>query len=326
MDEFQTIAKLWPTGAEIDLGTDSNLLGGPATFTRNAASFATSPDGTQNYQFLFWNTGRHSTGKRRVRGNFSVLGWGTWTATRWYGIPSGGGVSGPSRVRADAFTIGGDAPLLGTPISPSSTYAPGSWPLAGDDHVIGTSAGAASVVAKDPFPGPASSTYEFAGWLALMWGGDSSGEYVESDAGTSGTFGGTGYFEHVIGGAYPVLMGQSADLIATYGTRNSGSSGPDLGKLRDLIYQILTGDPRLNIPQRGDPSPGDLIRLKLLGQLMEEVRPAIAQGTDFQTLIENAPNMGRDDLKRSLQSLNTTLELGKAAQLALDVAIKRSQR
>ena len=141
MDEFQTIAKLWPTGAEIDLGTDSNLLGGPATFTRNAASFATSPDGTQNYQFLFWNTGRHTTGKRRVRWNFSVLGWGTWTATRWYGIPYGG-PPGASRVRADAFTIGGDAPLLGTPISPSSTYAPGSWPLAGDDHVIGTTAGA----------------------------------------------------------------------------------------------------------------------------------------------------------------------------------------
>lgn len=325
MDEFRTIARLWPSGTEIDLGTDSNVLGGPATFTRNAATYATSPDGTQNYQFLFWNTGRHTTGKRRVRWNFSVLGWGTWTATRWYGIPSGGG-PGASRVRADAFTLGGDAPMMGTPISPSSTYAPGSWPLAGDDHVIGTTAGAASVVAKDPYPGPASSTYDFAGWLALTWGGDPSGEYVESDVGTSGTFGGTGYYEHVIGGDYPVPMGQSADLIATYGTRHSGKSGPDLGKLRELIYEILTRDPRVEIPQRGDPSPGDLIRLKLLGQLMEEVRPEVAQGNDFQALIENAPKMGREELKRSLQSLDTTLELGKAAHLALDVAMKRLQK
>ena len=324
MDEFRTIARLWPSGTEIDLGTDSNVLGGPATLSRNAATYATSPDGTQNYQFLFWNTGRHTTGKRRVRWNFSVLGWGTWTATRWYGIPSGGG-PGASRVRADAFTIGGDAPMMGTPIDASSTYAPGSWPLAGDDHVIGTTAGPASVVAKDPYPGPASSTYDFAGWLALTWGGDPSGEYVESDAGTSGTFGGTGYYEHVIGGAYPVPQGTSADLIATYGTHNSGISVIDPRKLWELIYEVL-GDPRVVIPQRGDPSPGDLIRLKLLEQLMEKARPGVGQGTDFQTLIENAPKMSRDDLKRSLQSLNTTLELGKAAQLALDVAMKRSER
>ena len=83
MDEFRTVAKIWPAGTDLDLGTDSNILGGPATFTRNAANFVTSPDGPTNYQFLFWNTGRHLTNKPRVPSNFSLLGLGVWTATRW---------------------------------------------------------------------------------------------------------------------------------------------------------------------------------------------------------------------------------------------------
>lgn len=323
MDEFQTIAKLWPTGADIDLGTDSNLLGGPATFTRNASDYVTSPDGTQNYRFLFWNTGRHTTSKRRVRWNFSVLGWGTWTATRWYGTPSGGGPGGPSRARADAFTIGGNAPLLGTPIDASSTYAPGAWPSAGNDHVIDTTGGAASVVAKDPFPGPASSTYDFAGWLALMYGGDPSGEFVESDAGTSGTFGGTGYYDHVLAAAYPVAMGQSVDLMATYGTRHSGfGGGIDWGRIKDLIDSLRQRGPG-DIPQRGDPSPEDYIRLKILTELVAIAQPQLGGSMDFERMIKAAPNMSKDELKRAVQSLKTTLDLGKSAMSALEAQLKR---
>src|SRR5262245_29792407 len=127
MDEFRTTAKVWPAGTELGLDVDSNLLGGHATFTRNAANFVTSADGAHTYQFLFWNTGRHMTNKRQVRWNFSVLGWGTWPATRWYGTPPvGGGGPGAALVRADAFSIGLDAPLApGTPIDgAASTYPP----------------------------------------------------------------------------------------------------------------------------------------------------------------------------------------------------------
>src|SRR6266550_1759615 len=118
MDEFKTVAKLWPAGTDLDLGADSNLISGPgsASFSRHAANFVTSMDGTQNYQFLFWNTGRHLTNKRHVSWHFTVLGWGLWKATRWYGTPVGG-PPGPERIHADAFTIGGDAPLsANTPI------------------------------------------------------------------------------------------------------------------------------------------------------------------------------------------------------------------
>ena len=62
MGEYRTTAKLWPAGTELDLGIDSNFLTlkppDSATFRRIAAPFVTSPDGTQTYQFLFWNTGR----------------------------------------------------------------------------------------------------------------------------------------------------------------------------------------------------------------------------------------------------------------------------
>jgi hypothetical protein len=321
-DEFRTIGKLWPSGSEVDLGTDSNVLGGPATFTRNAAPFVTSPDGTQNYQFLFWNTGRHMTNKRRVRWNFSVLGWGTWTATRWYGTPSGGGGGSP-RVRADSFSIGTDGSLAGpTPIDgTASTFAAGAWPFGGDDHAIGTAAGPASVVAKDPL-----NSYQFAGWLPLIWGGDPSGEFVESDAGTGGVIGGAGFYDHVVGGAFAAPAGTSADLLATYGEYHRelpGGLGPYVDWWERFGRQGRgPGDFQPNV----DPSPIDLIRIRVLEQLMRQMDSDPAAGTDFRRLIDAAPTMSRDELKRTMQSLQTTLELGKAALTAIEAQMKRSPK
>ncbi len=292
----------------------------------------TSPGGTQNYQFLFWNTGRRITTKRLVRWHFSVPGWGTWKATKWYGTPPGGnGPPGTPRVRADAFTIGGDAPLSGTPIDGTSTYAPPSaWPCNGDDHAICTAGGAASVVAKDPFPSVASSSYDFAGWLQLVWGGDPDpmAEFLETDSRLDGTpvF---GVYDHVVGGAFQVTMGTNADLLATYGTHHSGVRDDfrDLGAIGELFYKVLFPDlPKPFIPQRGDPSPMDLVRLKILQQLLLETRPGSAGGTDFQRLIEDASKMSHEELKRVIQSVKTTLDLGKAALSALDAQLKRGPK
>jgi hypothetical protein len=51
MDEFRTVAKLWPAGTDLDLGIGSTNLTltppGSANFTRTAAPFVTSADGTQ---------------------------------------------------------------------------------------------------------------------------------------------------------------------------------------------------------------------------------------------------------------------------------------
>ena len=315
MDEFRTIAKIWPSGAELDLGTDSNLVSIPSSFNRHAANFVSSPDGTQDYQFLFWNTGRHLTNKRHVRWNFSVGGWGVWTATKWYGTPPKPGDGGPARVRADAFTIGGNAPLSSdTPIDgTASTYASGAWPSGGDDHVISTVNGAATVVAKDPFH-----SYLFAGWLKLVFGGDDSGEFVETDTGASpGT---PGFYEHV-SGPFLVPKGTSADLLATYGTHNDGGG---IFQLPDWIWKVFGERGPIKIPDRGDPSPIDLIRLRLLEDLLRQTKPVgQAESADFQRLIETAPQMSPEELKRAVQSVKTTLNLGKTALTAIESHMKK---
>lgn len=321
MDEFRTIAKLWPSGAEVDLGTDSNLIGGPpATFTRNAAGFTTSPDGSQNYQFLFWNTGRRITTKRRVRWNFSVLNWGVWTATRWYGIPPESG-GGPPRVHAEPFSIPGDSPLGGPTVidAGASTFAAGAHPFNGSDREVGTSDGPASVAAKDPF-----NDKLFAGWLRLIWGGDPDGEFVETDTGTTGTFGDPSYYGHVIGGAFDAPQNTSADILATYG--KPVDNGPVID-IRELLGEILRDRGPFEIPQRGDPSPLDFIRKGLLDKLIEMTRPGQAtDGTDFNRLLAAAPRMDAEELKRAASSVKTTMSLGETVLAALEAQLKNLGR
>jgi hypothetical protein len=328
MDHFRTAAKLWPGGSELGAGIDATFDLHPPDdsidFADTAAPFMSSADGTQTYQFLFWNTGRHLTRKRKVTWLFKVFGWGTWTATKWYGTPpGGGGPGGPPRVRADAFSLKGNAMLsANSPIDgTASTYAAGAWPFNGDDHAIGTAAGAANVVAKDPF-----GAYDFAGWLELQWGGDPTDDFAETDDGTTGVFGGSDFYEPVsaAGNAFPVDQGNSADLLAAYAPHPlslPGGFGP-YGPVRRWWEEIV-GELGSKIPQKGDPSPMDLIRLRILEQFMRQTLPGPAAGTDFQRMIDAAPNMSKEELKRTIQSLQTTLDLGKAALTAIEAQMKR---
>ena len=319
MDEFRTIAKLWPDGTELDLGTDTtNLTLTPpdsANFTRTAAPFVTSSDGEHTYEFLFWNTGRHLTNKRKVIWLFSQFGWGIWTATRWYGVPGG---NGPARVRADAFSLHDDTLLTpSTPINgAASTYAAGAWPFDGDDHEIGTAEAGATVVADDPLAGD-----HFAGWVQLIWGGDPTGDFVETDAGTTGLFGDSSFYTPLGAGTHPftAAAGESYDLLATYALPPSTHFRFDLAWL-----EALAG---LKIPQKGDPGPEDLVRLAVLEELLQRARPG-TEGpvTDFQGLIEAAPRMSKEELRRAKQSLQTTIELAKSALSSVDARLKPASK
>ena len=310
MDTFNVTSKLWPSGADVDLGGDTNNVTVPSSFTRHAANFVTTMDGKQTYQFLFWNTGRHLTNKRHVIWNFSVGGWGLWTATRWYGTPPTGG-GGVPRVRADGFTIGGNAPLgSDTPIDGSaSTFPAGAWPFNGNDHEIGTAGGAVTVVAKDPFH-----SLQFAGWLRLIWGGDDSGVFVETDTGASP--GSSGFFEHS-SGPFNATQNTSADLLATYGNSQGTTLGPfNWGEIvAGLGFDIGPIGP-------GDPGPDDLIRLGIIRQLLVETRPGTQQGANFQRLIQEAPRMSAEELKRAKTNLQTSLDLGKTALSTIDAQLK----
>jgi hypothetical protein len=313
MDEFTVTTKLWPSGANLDLGTDSNTVTVPSSFNRHAANFVTSMDGTHNYQFLFWNTGRHVTNKRHVRWNFSVGGWGLWNATRWYGTPPGIGNGGPSRVLVEPFTLGGNEMIMtNTPINgPASVFAPGAYPFMGNDREIGTASGLATVVAKDPF-----NDLQFAGWLQLLWGGDDTGEFIETDTGDSP---GSPTFYPIGSGPFTVPSGQSADLLATYGNSTNPPSGfIDIRNIYEAIREFNFG------PENpGDNAVVDRIRLSILGQLFQKAQPAGPAGPDFQRFIDAAPRMNHEELNRAKQSVQTTLDLGKTALSVLDAQLKR---
>ena len=93
-----------------------------------------------------------------------------------------------------------------------------------------------------------------------------------------------------------------------------------------VFYEVLVRDPRREIPPKGDPSPIDFLRLQVLTELLGQVGPQGSSPMDFQQLIAAAPNMSKEELKRSVQSINTTLDLGKTALAALEAQLKRPVR
>jgi hypothetical protein len=311
MDQFNVTTKLWPSGDLLDLGTDSNNVTVPSTFQRHAANFVTSMDGKKNFQFLFWNTGRRLTSKRHVRWNFTVGGWGLWTATRWYGIPGGGGV-GQQRVHVESFKLADNSLMPPTAIDPANSTIPaGAFPFNGNDHEIGTAGGAVAVDAKNSL-----SDLEFAGWLQLIFGGDDSGEFVETDADAQPNQ--PDFFPHG-SGLFNVGKGASADLLATYGNSTKKSIGPLLDFYREMLKDF--GLP----PTRVDPAPEDIRRLRdtIVQRLVNQTRPGQTVATDFQRFIDTAKTMSRDEATRARQSVQTSLDLGRAALNVLDARIKQ---
>jgi hypothetical protein len=299
MDVFQVVEKRWPTGQNLSLNTDSQSITVPTSEFRYADKFVT--DGTQTYEFLFWNTGRHVTSKRRIHWNFSVGGWGLWTATKWYGKP-GIGPTVP-RVRVDPFSIKDDGPITGqgTAISNSSTYAPGAFPFNADDHEIGTANGPAVVIAQDRFAG-----LEFAGWLQLIWGGDDSpGDFVETDTGASmSTY---GFFETVNAGSNPFSenQGGSADLLALYGNSVIDLSNP---KYKMQLYTV-----------------GDL-RFALETFLNRTTQPGGSAIAEFQTIAAAAPLMTAEELRGAVERVRSTIEVGNTALASLRSQLNKTEQ
>jgi hypothetical protein len=73
----------------------------------------------------------------------------------------------------------------------------------------------------------------------------------------------------------------------------------------------------------GDPGPADLLRLRMLEQLLSQTQPVDSvESGDFDGLIKAAPSMSREQLRRAVQSVQTTLGLGKSALNALNALLK----
>jgi hypothetical protein len=302
MSHFTVTTKLWPSGESLDTGTDDNVVSvppGSASFDRHAALYVTSPDGTENFEFLFWNTGRNITNKRHVHWDFSAGGWTTWIATKWYGVPGNG--NGGHEVRVDPFSIAGDGLLTssGTAIDPSaSSFPPGAYPDMGDDHLIDTENGAVDVAAKGSL-----ASLQFAGWDQLIWGGDDSGTFYESDAGPSQ---GSPGFYPVGSGTFHVAQGGSAILLALYGNSLAKFYKENLKSEVDSAKSWVSDFPKLKDNEgdpwqryTGDPQWAQVIRL--IVERSDQLQQQVTQLRSFIQMQER-PQVGRVVVKQSQQA------------------------
>jgi hypothetical protein len=300
MSVFTVTTKLWPNGESLDTGTDNNVVTvppGSASFDRHAALFVTSPDGTENFEFLFWNTGRNVTNKRHVHWDFTAGGWNTWTATRWYGVPPVNG-PGPPEVSVTPFSIASNGPITsGTAIDASaSTFPPGAYPDMGDDHLIDTEDGAVDVAAKATL-----ASLQFAGWDQLIWGGDDSGTFYETDTGASQ---GSSGFYPVGSGTFHVAQDGSAILLALYGNSIvTKYIKENLKSEIDVMKSFVSDFPKLKDNEgdpwqryTGDPQWSQVIRL-----IVERSDQLQQQVTELRSFIraQERPYVGRQVLQET---------------------------
>jgi hypothetical protein len=303
MSLFTVTTKLWPSGDSLDTGTDNNIVTippGSASFDRHAALFVTSPDGMQNYEFLFWNTGRNITNKRHVHWDFTAGGWTTWTATRWYGVPPKIG-NGDPEIRVDPFSIADNAPITssGTAIDASASTIPaGAYPDMGDDHLIDTEEGAVDVAAKAYL-----ASQQFAGWDQLIWGGDDSDTFYETDTGASQ---GSSGFYPVGMGTFHVVEDGSASLLALYG--NSARTKVFKETLKsevDGMKSWVSEFPKLK-DNEGDPwqrYTGDPEWTRVIRLIVERSDQLQQQVTELRSFIraQERPQVGTAVVTKSIQ-------------------------
>jgi hypothetical protein len=293
MSLFTVTTKLWPTGESLDTGTDNNIVSvppGSASFDRHAALFVTSPDGTENFEFLFWNTGRNITNKRHVHWDFTAGGWTTWTATRWYGVPPTNG-NGGHEVRVDPFSIADNAPITGsgTAIDASaSSFPSGAYPDMGDDHLIDTEDGTVDVAAKGSL-----ASQQFAGWDQLIWGGDDSDTFYETDTGAAQ---GSPGFYPAGSGTFHVAQDGSASLLALYGNSNRAKVFKESLKSELDVKSWVSEFPKLK-DNEGDPwqrYTGDPEWTRVIRLIVERSDQLQQQVTELRSFIraQERPQVG----------------------------------
>lgn len=323
MHVFHVKTKRWPTGEVIESTVSVTYPGPPASADNTAPPFlATGPNPDDVLQFLFWHTGRRLTNIRHVQWHFTTMSWSMWEATKWYGRPGGG--AGNPRIHAEAFSLVSNSVMsVDTPISGTTG---GTWPFMGNNNEVGTASGPATISAIDPLSG-----LNLCGWQKLVYGGAPGDDtFTETDADvTASTVPGNGsgnVFTFTPGATLSAAQNESGEALAAY-----GSSGPgDSGGLRDL-FDILRGLERIRPwPRRpwdilSDPSPLDRVRQRLVDELLQQTQPGRAGGAanDFRSIIDALPNMSAEDLKRTLQSVKTQVDLGQTAVSSIEAQIKR---
>ena len=111
-------------------------------------------------------------------------------------------------------------------------------------------------------------------------------------------------------------MGSGGIYLAGYVLPAPSSTPPDLWR---KFYEILR-DPSIfkKFIDKGDPSPEDWIRLKLIAESLELVRGVKPTEIDaFEGLVAAAKKMAPAELKRTIAGTKSTLARGEAALKAM---------
>lgn len=275
-------------------------------------------DGVSTRAFLFWDTGRQVTGKRHVRWSFNHADeWSTWSATAWYGLIGGNGPPQPV-VSFDAYWVGQGA-IDPTPIDgPASSFVNGpgagqvAWPYEGNDHLVRTEWGPATVHALEHLRrSPSDPELNFSALTQLVYGdGDAGDIFDENDEGITSSSGIVG-IENVTSPVLTFPQGTGAVVLASYVVPAAVDFVFDLTK--------LLGEANLGkLIDKGDPSPEDLVRLKLIADTLDLVRGERPSPDAFEGLVDAARLMKPAELRRTISQTRATLRRGEASLKAME--------
>ena len=296
---------------------DVDVSGPSTTVDQTAPAFL--PDGKTQRGFLFWDTGRRITNLRHVRWTFSHLSdWSTWNAIAWYGV--GGNGPGQPIVSLDAYWVG-QGTLDPTPIDgPGSSFVNGpgagntAWPWMGNDHQVRTEWGPATIRALDHLRRSVSDPQlDFSSLQTLIFGGDDSSVFNENDDNLGSSGGVVTGIAATTAQSLPFAQGQGATVMAGY-VQPVASKVTFPGSLIELIDEaVLNHLVFTNV----DPSPDDLVRLKLIVESIDLVRGERVSADVFSGLVDAARGMSKAELTRTIAGTKATLARGEAALKSL---------
>jgi hypothetical protein len=297
---------------------DVDVTGPSTTVDQTAPAFL--PDGDTQRGFLFWDTGRRITNLRHVRWTFSHLGdWTTWNATAWYGT----GGNGPPQpiVGIDAYWVG-NGTLDPTPIDgPGSSFVNGpgagntAWPWSGNDHQVRTQWGPATIRALNHLRRSVSDPQlDFSSLMTLIFGGDDSSVFNENDAD--------------LGSSGGVVTGIAATTAQTLAFAQNSGATVLAGYVQPVAQKVKFPDSLIElideavlhhlVPTSVDPSPDDLVRLKLIVESIDLVRGEGVGEDVFSGLLDAARGMSAAELKRTIAGTKATLRRGEATVKSLE--------
>ncbi|MDH4082743.1 MAG: hypothetical protein OEV99_03625 [Nitrospira sp.] len=327
MGHFTTKGKLFREGTDLSSfgSLDVTVTAAGTTVEQTAPPSLPDANGVSR-SFLYWDTGRRITGKRKIRWTFNhPTNWSEWPAAAYYGIPpTGPGTT--ARVIVDAHWVS-TGPINPTPIDgPGSTFvnAPGgtpvAWPGDGNDHVVRTQWGAATIHAKDHLQRSIGDPLlDFSSWQQLVYGGDATGYFEENDDDIVSGVGVTG-IANSTSPFFSVPQNNSSFLMAAYVV----PAKPGIDIFVKLIELIRAHDLGKFI-DKGDPSPEDIIRLKLISESLDVVRGGTVTDFDaFEGLLGAAKKMQSAELRRTIAGTRATLLRGQAVLKTLEAMAKKT--